>query len=77
MSEWKTMETAPKDGTELLVTDGRHNFAVVRWYQSSDVVDVAGWYISDWHNDPIWLRGNPYMTHWMPLPEAPQGADQT
>lgn len=75
---WQEMETAPKEhGRAILIAyDCPHMMAVVEWLDASIVMDaefVSGWYISDGHNDPIWFRANPYMTHWMPLPEPPVG----
>lgn len=67
MSEWKPIETAPKDGTEILIgwmaRDGRRR---------------GGWIckIRRWRDDAGWRRdrNHPYdlyPTHWMPLPEPP------
>jgi hypothetical protein len=76
---WLPMESAPKDGTKVLMTDGRGNFASASWIDcnSCDSGEPGhepsfGWYISDWHNDPIHLRGHLYAMHWMPLPNPPE-----
>lgn len=60
--KWQPIETAPKDGTSILVTDGFDvcdaYFRGGDWwqYQCGD----------DWYSTSI----NP--THWMPLPDAPE-----
>lgn len=64
MSEWQPIETAPKDGTELL--------CYVRNKSHGDIYDIAEWWNGgwwwDWCDDP---------THWMPLPPAPATQPET
>jgi predicted alpha/beta hydrolase family esterase len=59
VSHWQTIETAPKDGTWLLV-------------QSADwtLPEVAQWCRSRryWQT----MESNVKPTHWMPLPEPPK-----
>lgn len=55
--EWQPIETAPRDGTEILGY-GRGYFWIVHW-------DRQHW--SDY--DPI---TPPEPTHWMSLPEPPK-----
>lgn len=67
MSEWQPIETAPKDGTLILL------WAFLDW--KDDLVPVCGWYAQSaemWLCHSAWL--NP--THWMPLPEPPKDTDQ-
>ena len=76
MDNWQPIETAPKEhGHEILVCcNCPCMMAVVEWLDAAVIDDddfISGWYISDGHNDPIWFRANPYMTHWQPLPEFP------
>jgi hypothetical protein len=73
MTEWQPIATAPKDGTVILVTNG-WNIACARWDDDSwpYAANNARWSISDWHNDPIHLRGGYMSTHWMPLPSLPE-----
>lgn len=55
---WQTMDTAPKDGTEILLWDIK-NFAIVGyWHRVAD-----HWTSGDYALVP---------THWMPLPEGPK-----
>lgn len=62
MSEWQPIETAPKDGNEILL-----------W-----VVDLgarpAFWENDVWCSpvDGHTMYGNGEVSHWMPLPEPPQ-----
>lgn len=63
MSEWRPIETAPKDSSEILVCGG-YRHAVAYWDE-----DDEAW-VSDYRG-----KGNgAYVeaTHWMPLPELPK-----
>lgn len=67
MTEWRPINTAPKDGTPVLIFEGG----------SGDTDIVVAVYEDQWLPEYRW-RGtygdgdaawNP--THWMPLPKAP------
>ena len=60
--KWQPLETAPKDGTEILVYTKCGSFYVV----SYDDVFSAPWRV---RNDEGISEAAP--THWMPLPDAP------
>lgn len=74
-SMWQPIDTAPKDGTWIIVSgDGRVEPAC--WEQRKDDDGHSGWcaagssyggVLYDIHYE---LEFNP--THWMPLPPAPQ-----
>ena len=67
-AEWRHIETAPKDGQAILVTDGMDCYCV-EWDEEFD-----WWTVDDNKLGPFRLRGSA-PTHWMPLPAAPtQGA---
>lgn len=54
---WQPIETAPKDGTQILVAfNGRR--ATARWDR--------GWSVCGW-----WTGDGSSIQHWMPLPEPP------
>jgi hypothetical protein len=66
MSEWKTIESAPKDGTWFLAweNDTIPKVITVYWRKHSRNKN-GGW----WTSFNMW-KAQP--THWMPLPEPPQ-----
>jgi hypothetical protein len=56
--QWQPIETAPKDGTEIIVLCRRKKVSL-------------GWYFSASTNNKHWLNENGSKinpTHWMPLP---------
>jgi hypothetical protein len=74
---WQPIETAPRDGTRVLLW---HPRALAR----GENVIVGWWLIDDWwtsHN--CWLNDRDpdsdfdlAPTHWQPLPSPPTGPDQ-
>jgi hypothetical protein len=66
MSEWKPIETAPKDGTLVIALTPAPEF--VRWWTDPDFFG----------EDYPWVGrdGSSYkeshVTHWMPIPPPPQ-----
>ena len=71
MSEWQLIETAPKDGTDILVArrdpDGSEWFVVAQWWVRQFAFMYADVRQS---RAPILLCFEP--THWMPLPKPPE-----
>lgn len=63
-AEWRPIETAPKDGTEVLVFEPSRE-GVQAWLGSGWFDNSLGWL----DNARSSLHLNP--THWMPLPESP------
>ena len=72
MSEWRTMESAPRDGSFILLCRAGED------YEYSTHVYVGTYVLFD--DDPcdcVWLADGLYhsdgcFTHWMPLPEPPK-----
>ena len=67
MSEWQTMETAPRDGTWIL-----------GWCKRSDIQDtVQVWHWYEFHEGWYWQNAadsndlDDQPTYWMPLPAPP------
>lgn len=78
MSEWQPIETAPKDGTEILLLfteppfgAGDTNIAVGFWSNTTSVWDEeTPWFASEADSKPLTAFGAK-ATHWMPLPPPP------
>jgi len=79
--EWQSIETAPKDGTDILLYFP-HRDLVIRgswgWQGEGDwEADLADW--CDWNTDEeIVIQEDPDYapTHWMPLPTPPAALEQ-
>jgi hypothetical protein len=66
--DWQPIETAPKDGTVVLLAGCRKPVAAA-WLE--DEIDY--WHVDDNKRGPFALRG-PGPTHWMPFPAPPESA---
>lgn len=83
--EWQRIETAPKDGTRILVfgslMDRDTPFTKPPPPESYEAAWWKAWYSSP---NPGWMIANcdeeygDYIdaTHWMPLPDAPEGGKE-
>jgi len=63
--KWETIETAPKDGTYVLVY---HH----RWNSVTKDMEIAHWR----SDQGGWMTNesfNMQPSHWMPLPDQPKG----
>jgi hypothetical protein len=60
MSEWQPIETAPKDGAEILVIDKAQQCWLSMWNRKTEM----------WESD--YLDNLKGLTHWMPLPAPPE-----
>lgn len=70
--EWQPIETAPKDGTDVLLfrlgmCGNPLPPMVAGWFHNGE---DGGWCSEDFIDE--WLRGT--FTHWMPLPAPPARA---
>lgn len=67
MSEWQPIDTAPRDGTEILICDAVTTYTPYRAYPALWEPEY-GW------RDPDWDGGYD-PTHWMPMPPPPKTGD--
>ena len=86
MNEWQPIETAPKDGSEIIAWRSDYDCLLVRWGCVGEFMterEIEQWdldedslYQEDWFcADFITgsrLEGSEIPTHWMPLPEPPE-----
>jgi hypothetical protein len=72
LTQWRPMETAPRDGTRILVDFGQVGVHAVTWEDPDNREGVPGWCVDDLKFGPYALRR--YMETdvkgWMPLPAA-------
>ena len=78
MSEWQPIETAPKDGTKIMVMTSDLDWPEVIYYEQYDEVTAADagapgfWrYADDLFADVADVDDGDF-SHWMPLPEPPK-----
>ena len=78
MSEWKPIETAPRDGTWILLAAPPEKYERDTWQMY-----VATWGRLSYNREPQWTYGANGLEHsfrngvygatnWMPLPEPPK-----
>jgi len=77
---WQPIETAPKDGTDILgmymhiETQIVHN---IFWLDNEYEPDENGWWTYE-YSEVSRMKLEDWMTptHWMPLPDTPKGEQQ-
>lgn len=79
-NEWKPISTAPKDGTWILGINSRGNQAVIIWAKDAPHCMGTRWNdgwihpFSDGSLSDFWNGAcGSIATHWMPLPQPPEG----
>lgn len=61
-SQWRPIETAPRDGTLVMVGAPDCGVSLVRWM------------LDTWIDEQGFTQGS-WPTHWQPLPAAPEGGE--
>ncbi len=77
MSEWQPIETAPKDGTWILIYGSVDDEGERRKISVAQYTNYLNGGETDWHWQFAWYDGGycglvDEATHWMPLPEPPK-----
>lgn len=67
--EWQPVETAPKDGTKILVWNG-HGVHTAAWAACRSEVCAE----MRWVSTEVGFLSFEGCTHWMPLPAPPESA---
>lgn len=83
MGEWQPIETAPRDGTEILGWRSDCGVLLVRWVcpedfctdreieeMGADSAEQEDWFCADFICGDR-MEGDEAPTHWMPLPAPP------
>lgn len=74
-SRWQPIETAPKDGTVLIMW-APHGPFLCAWNDGTEWNprdDYSGGYWSQWlDGEEYHLAASPLLSHWMALPEPPK-----
>ena len=87
---WQPIDSAPKDGTELIGWRDDCGPLLIRWTSFSELmtdleieqsgIDEETLFAEDWFYADIVrsgrLEGSEIPTHWMPLPPAPSGVNE-
>lgn len=73
--KWQPIETAPKDGTRVLICDAHGQINIAHWAEEFDALDhglINAWVIYDCDDYyySLWVK---YPAHWMPLPQPYAG----
>lgn len=64
MSEWQPIETAPKDGRQVLIA-------------CPEYIHIAFWNGASWDDGDFQDNLGTFWTHWMPLPNPPATEKET
>lgn len=68
MSKWQTIDTAPRDGTAVIVAvEG--GAVIAEWVRHRAYINCWAWMAKPWPGCDFLMAVDP--THWMPLTEPP------
>lgn len=66
MTDWQPIETAPLDGTQIMLWSSVNGAIIAQWSPRPAFWDTG--FASEMDGDPIEVID---PTHWMPLPKPP------
>lgn len=73
MTEWQPIETAPKDGTNIILCQGARVTAG-EWYSDRGDEDRDGW--EGWMSQDGGFADDDPPEYWMPLPAPPSDSKE-
>ena len=69
MDDWDFIDSAPIDGTEILVSDGKEVHLARYWRGKHDIRPEGGhWSFPDGYTHTTGIK----LTHWQPKPDPPK-----
>lgn len=68
-SKWQPIETAPKDGCEILAITGRRQIVIIKWEDNQWRNNYYG------HREARWHYGEDFIAGWQPLPQPPKAGE--
>ena len=77
--DWQPIETAPKDGTAVLVSPGTwsdRSASIAKWKSDKYAKKPRPYWSRDDDLGRVTLSRERQTTHWMPLPPPPQDKDK-
>jgi hypothetical protein len=72
MEEWNDIESAPKDGTKILVCNATTRDVAVAWWDVVSMTGHQGWLVSVIVTDWNYFDSFEGATHWRECPALPQ-----
>lgn len=70
--EWQPIETAPRNGTEVLLALKESTHSILNWNSRRIFIGYFQAQGNDWIIDGRWATAHLTPSHWMPLPAAPK-----
>lgn len=77
MSEWRGIETAPRDGTQFIAYGSFPGFQVLRYAGENGTPGDYGPFIWATPDSVVSVWAETVPTHWMPLPAPPAPTQST
>jgi len=71
MGEWRNIDTAPKDGSEVIL-GARGTVWSGYWENQPNHWDETGWYEEDARQGHYYHRHPGQPSHWQPFPDPPE-----
>ena len=68
---WQPIETAPKDGTKIILRCDDVVVAPCYW-QPAGVISESAFWLWEAPEHRLWMETVEGPTHWMPLPQVPE-----
>ena len=71
--QWQPIETAPKDGTNVLLVNHKVNIANGFWLNG---IAGTGWFLRGGNKADVFFNDHHGPTYWIPLPPTPAAQEE-